>query len=305
MKKCSRERLVLMVAVGLAITLLTTQLSGCGSTTTTTQEPTSITSTSITSTSITSPPASTTTVHGTVIKIDESANGTTVHVQPGVRLELVLTGEPAAGYTWNLIPPRPEFLSTLPGPDITGGSDQPGSPSTYTFSFLVISVGEARLHANYVSSLGKTDRSFDATIKIESSEVTTTTQKPTITTHQPTTTTTKPRPTTTTQPNTLYIDERHDGQLVHLDTGWDLVLTLQGNPSTGFLWRIDQPVEDDVIKLAAEPVYQPFGPDPGEGGVYVWTFSVVAPGTTALELHYAGPGGEVTNNYFVGIVVDK
>ncbi len=292
-----------IIAACTALLFLLAALAGCGGTTTTTAAP---------EPSTTAPPASTTTSQGTVIRVDESSNGSVIHAQPGATLQVVLKGEPAAGYTWNLVPPQPQYLRTLPGPDISRDSNLEGAPATYTFSFLVMSIGESKVHANYVSSLGKTEKSFAVTVKTESAKVTTSTHptttstaQPTTTTEPPTTTTTKPRPTTTTQPNTVYIDERYDGQVVHVDTGWKLVLTLQGNPSTGFLWRIDQPVEDDVIKLAEEPEYQPFGPDPGEGGVYVWTFNVVAAGATALELHYAGPGGEVTNNFFVGVVVEK
>jgi len=136
-----------IIAACTALLFLLAALAGCGGTTTTTAAP---------EPSTTAPPASTTTSQGTVIRVDESSNGSVIHAQPGATLQVVLKGEPAAGYTWNLVPPQPQYLRTLPGPDISRDSNLEGAPATYTFSFLVMSIGESKVHANYVSSLGKT-----------------------------------------------------------------------------------------------------------------------------------------------------
>jgi len=200
-KHTSARGPAIAAAVLLLIVGTTALIVGCGgsTTTTTTQEPTT----------------TTVTVPGESVTIDESANGTVVHLSPGYVLIVDLQGLPSAGYTWNVQPPDPDILKLLPGPQIKGGT-MPGEPAMFAFSALALSVGTTQFQADYVGPTGQKDKDFSVKIEVVSAKPTTsttkggsttTTAKPTTTTSASTTTTAKPttttqRPTTTTVPPT-------------------------------------------------------------------------------------------------------
>lgn len=76
---------------------------------------------------------------------------------------------------------------------------------------------------------------------------------------------------------------------IEVEAGARFSLTLDANPTTGYQWRLVQPADEGVVKLAGTQ-YTPRTPGlPGGGGAQVWTFQAVAPGTTTIQLEYVRP----------------
>jgi predicted secreted protein len=142
---------------------------------------------------------------------------------------------------------------------------------------------------------------------------TTTTAAPTTTTQAPTTTT-KPTlpPTTSTsyierppiepQPGYTYLDERNNGEVVNVIAGGKIVLSLGGNPSTGYHWEIKK-IDETVLKSAGDPQFFPESDLAGAPGYYVWNFDVLkADVSTPLALVYLDPDGNIDQYFYVGVV---
>ncbi len=133
-----------------------------------------------------------------VVRLTEASNGKTVTVSPGFLLILELPGYPSLGYQWNVVPPDPEVVKGLPGPEIT--PDSGDTPGTYLFAGLALALGTTEVSADYVSPQGQTEKSYKLTIQVVSStptSSTTTTVEETTTTAESTTTTTEATTTTT------------------------------------------------------------------------------------------------------------
>mgnify|MGYP001612604982 FL=1 len=78
-------------------------------------------------------------------------------------------------------------------------------------------------------------------------------------------------------------------EAIEVEAGARFSLTLDANPTTGYQWRLVQPADEGVVKLAGTQ-YTPRTPGlPGGGGAQVWTFQAVAPGTTTIQLEYVRP----------------
>ena len=87
----------------------------------------------------------------------------------------------------------------------------------------------------------------------------------------------------------LKLTETDNGSDVNLDAGGQLMITLPGNPSTGFSWEVSS-VDGDILAQEGEPEY--FGEDSmlvGLGGQVRFIFIAKEAGSTTLELVYHRP----------------
>jgi predicted secreted protein len=144
------------------------------------------------------------------VKINELSNGRIVTVSPGWLIEIELKGQPSLRYHWDVLPPDPNIIWTIPGPRVV--FDQMNLEGTFTFDALALNIGETDFSADYVSRVGEVKRSFKCTFNVVSSipttttsateGTTTTTAASTTTTTQATTTTTQATTTTTAKPTT-------------------------------------------------------------------------------------------------------
>jgi predicted secreted protein len=145
-----------------------------------------------------------------VVKINERSNGKVVSVSPGFVIQLELNGLPSLRNHWDVLPPDPTIVRTLPGPRVI--FDQANLQGTFTFTAIALRVGTATFSADYVDRKGQVERSFTCTFEVISSsptsttttggETTTTIAVTTTTTAAPTTTTTTAATTTTAKPTT-------------------------------------------------------------------------------------------------------
>ena len=83
----------------------------------------------------------------------------------------------------------------------------------------------------------------------------------------------------------LKIGADDNGKTIEINSGKNIHLTLEGNPTTGYQWQIIDN-NDSVLKLMGEPEYKSDSNLVGSSGVYNFTFSSQQPGQTKLKLGY-------------------
>ena len=142
-----------------------------------------------------------------MINLNERSNGKVVPVSPGFLIKIELQGRPSLSNHWDVLPPNPTIVWTLPGPRVI--LDQANLQGTFTFNALALQVGTATFSADYVDRKGQVQRSFTCTFEVISGNPnlgttsttgaagTTTTTEATTTTTEATTTTTEATTTTT------------------------------------------------------------------------------------------------------------
>jgi inhibitor of cysteine peptidase len=101
---------------------------------------------------------------------------------------------------------------------------------------------------------------------------------------------------------TITIGSKANGTTVHVKAGDTLRVSLPGNPSTGYTWRVVK-VDRRVLKPAGY-VFKPSGPRPGAGGVETRRFTALEAGTTRLKLGRTQSGsGDVAKTFLVIVAV--
>ena len=78
------------------------------------------------------------------------------------------------------------------------------------------------------------------------------------------------------------------GSSVDLNTGDALVLDMDGNPTTGYVWEVESS-DPAVIKSAGEPEFNADSTAVGAGGTVTFRFTAVAKGQATLKLTYHRP----------------
>jgi inhibitor of cysteine peptidase len=86
----------------------------------------------------------------------------------------------------------------------------------------------------------------------------------------------------------LLVTKADDARSISVDLGDQIILQLAENPTTGYRWELDGPVDPTLSTLSSE-----FNPDPGggvgSGGTHVFTFRADQPGATAIRLKLKRP----------------
>lgn len=91
----------------------------------------------------------------------------------------------------------------------------------------------------------------------------------------------------------IQIGEQDAGKTVTLKTGDMLVVSLDGNLTTGFNW-VPAPQNPTLLKQVGEPEVTPDSSELGAPGKIVLKFEAAAKGRTALQLDYKRPWEENT-----------
>jgi inhibitor of cysteine peptidase len=87
---------------------------------------------------------------------------------------------------------------------------------------------------------------------------------------------------------TVTVDERAAGGRIVLNAGDQLAVTLEGNPTTGYIWEI-QDVDARILQPVGAWDFQPASDRMGAGGTETRQFVAITAGTTTLELVYHRP----------------
>ena len=84
---------------------------------------------------------------------------------------------------------------------------------------------------------------------------------------------------------TVKINKEVNGQEITLKQGQTLVLSIEGNPTTGYQWAVDE-LDESILAPAADPDYKSDSMLIGSGGTYTYKFNTVNLGETTLRLKY-------------------
>ncbi len=86
--------------------------------------------------------------------------------------------------------------------------------------------------------------------------------------------------------STVRVDASAGGSTVQLARGAELVVALEGNPTTGFDWKVTESLppqlsaKSDTLESSAAPSVV------GAGGLRVFTFTAAEAGTGELDMEY-------------------
>jgi len=84
---------------------------------------------------------------------------------------------------------------------------------------------------------------------------------------------------------TVNVNETQNGSSVDLHKGDMLVITLDGNPTTGYQWEM-LPNTDGFVEVQGEPDYKSGGNLVGSSGQYSFSIKAVSEGSTRVDLKY-------------------
>jgi inhibitor of cysteine peptidase len=83
-----------------------------------------------------------------------------------------------------------------------------------------------------------------------------------------------------------------NGREMELKKGQTLVVTLEGNPTTGYSWEVAEPLDEQVLRQVGEAEFKAESEALGAGGVQILRFEAVNAGQTTLKLVYHRPWEE-------------
>lgn len=108
-------------------------------------------------------------------------------------------------------------------------------------------------------------------------------------------------------PKTVELSKADNGKTIELQNGDILMLTLVGNPTTGFTWEAQPPLDNTVIKSSGDPKYQADSNLAGSGGKLTFTYQAVKAGQVNLSLVYHRPWESVApaDTFLVTINVNQ
>jgi inhibitor of cysteine peptidase len=84
------------------------------------------------------------------------------------------------------------------------------------------------------------------------------------------------------------LTEADAGRLVELRVGDKLVITLPGNPTTGFQWKVAAG-DPAIVRPSGGPEFEPAGRGMGSAGKLTLRFDAAGAGQTGLKLIYHRP----------------
>jgi len=99
-----------------------------------------------------------------------------------------------------------------------------------------------------------------------------------------------------------------DGKTIKAAIGKKIEISLKGNPTTGFEWRMAE-LKSEAVKADGKGEYVPDKNDPprvGSGGTFVFKFIAVKPGKVTLKFEYLRPWEKEKNpaqKFSVNLVV--
>ena len=80
----------------------------------------------------------------------------------------------------------------------------------------------------------------------------------------------------------MHLTKDDDGKTVSVTQGDEVVISLDENPTTGYVWAIDK-IDDTILALKSSD-YSADAPIPGSGGTRTLTFTTKQAGTSPLQL---------------------
>lgn len=91
--------------------------------------------------------------------------------------------------------------------------------------------------------------------------------------------------------NDVKLDAGENGSQVELNAGQTLIVSLEGNPTTGYTWEAAE-LDEQVLQQVGETEFKPDSDAIGAGGVQTLRFETMNSGQTTLKLVYHRPWEE-------------
>jgi inhibitor of cysteine peptidase len=90
-------------------------------------------------------------------------------------------------------------------------------------------------------------------------------------------------------PGLTSLTEAEDGKRIELNSGARLVITLEGNPTTGYTWEV-MDLDASLFRQVGEIEFKSSNPGAlGAGGTQTLTLEALKPGSATLTLVYHRP----------------
>lgn len=105
---------------------------------------------------------------------------------------------------------------------------------------------------------------------------------------------------------TVKVDKSMNGQTITVKKGQTIVVSLAGNPTTGFNWAAAD-LDTSILSQQGDAAFKADSNLIGAGGMVTLTFEAVGTGTTALTLNYARSwetGVEPAQVFSVTVIVE-
>jgi inhibitor of cysteine peptidase len=83
-----------------------------------------------------------------------------------------------------------------------------------------------------------------------------------------------------------------NGREIELGKGHILVISLEGNPTTGYTGEVEKPLDENILRQVGEPEFKPESDLVGAPGVQTLRFEAVNAGQMTLNLVYHRPWEE-------------
>jgi inhibitor of cysteine peptidase len=100
--------------------------------------------------------------------------------------------------------------------------------------------------------------------------------------------------------------EQNSGQIVEIQAGQQIVITLKSNPTTGYKWELTSELNPAILELVSQEYIAPQGGAIGAGGEEVWEFQGVGRGESSIVLEYRRSWEKnqpPVNSFFAKVVV--
>ena len=81
---------------------------------------------------------------------------------------------------------------------------------------------------------------------------------------------------------------------LQVKTGDEFTIVVHANPSTGYRWRLAEPLDETIVHFLAHEYRADKPVQPGSGGWDVWTFEALGPGETTITLNNFPPDSDTT-----------
>ena len=78
---------------------------------------------------------------------------------------------------------------------------------------------------------------------------------------------------------------------LELSAGETFDIVLEANVTTGYEWRLAEPLDEAVVQFVAQEYKSEQSNTEGGGGHDIWTFQAIAPGNSQIVLGYYPPDG--------------
>lgn len=193
-----------------------------------------------------------------------------IFLSTGQVFSVILDGNPTTGYTWEIQDYDSSVLKPIGEPlyqtSATTTVPLMGQGGTFTFSFITLGkVSETTLKLVYHRTweASPPEKEFSLAVQVID------------------------------QKSPLALADKDNGCAVYVvKPVQELMLSLEGNPSTGYAWEIVGG-DGQIIALADEPIFEPDSEALGAPGHYTFKFEPQNPGQTIVKLIYTKTGEDL------------